>query len=69
MKKIRMNDTVELPDGATGKVLDVLITSGKKAYKIERSDTHEIQYFDHTKVLLKKRHIMNFIASLFSRKI
>lgn len=66
MKKIGKNDTVVLPDGCLGRALDVYSTAEGRMYKIQRMDNREIQYFDESKVVMKKRNLWNSLLTLFS---
>lgn len=60
------NDTVLLPDGTEGKVLERLITDNLIVYKIQIG--LEVQYFDEFKVTLKKRNRFNALKSFFGRR-
>lgn len=62
--KIRRNDIVLLPDGSEGKVLDTIATQGMEIYKINKQG-HE-DYFDESKVRLKKRHLLNLLLCFFN---
>jgi hypothetical protein len=64
-KDIRKRDTVVLPDGTFGEALEVFTTDHSKVYKIRRFDNEEVQYFDDSKVELRKRHVKNLFASWF----
>ncbi len=51
-------DRVTLMSGQVGEILECLPTI-PKTYRIRILDTHEIVYFDETKLTLKRKHILN----------
>ena len=62
--KIAKKDLVVLPDGSVGEAIEVFVANDSRVYKIKRSRSDEILYFDETKVQLK-RHIRNFLIDIF----
>lgn len=60
---------VTLPDGYSGKVLDIFNTNDGVVFKIKRPDTGEELYFDERKVTLKKRNIRNLLSDLLGMKL
>lgn len=63
--KAGKNDTVVLPDGSEGRILERLVTDNITVYKIRVGQ--EVKYFDEYKVTLKKRHLLNAVRNFFSR--
>lgn len=62
--KFRRNDLVVLPDDTEAKVLVVLNTENIHIYKVKRE--YSIDYFDESKLRLRKRSFMNFIFDFLS---
>lgn len=63
-ERVERLDTVTLPDGSIGRVVEVFVATQSRVYKIQRVDTDEIIYFDETKVTLKRRHFRNVLSKL-----
>lgn len=67
MSTIRKDDMVTLPDNSIGKVLEVYGSEGKHSFKIKRLDNNDIQYFDESKISLRRRHFKNLLAVFIKR--
>lgn len=51
-------DEVLLISGQLGKIMS-LVDEDVKTYRIKLKDSEEIAYFDETKLILKRKHMVN----------
>lgn len=60
-KKVRKKDIVVLLDGRLGQVLDLVTES---VFKIKILETEHVDYFEGSKVKLKKQYVLNQLKDL-----
>ena len=60
MKQIRIKDRVALLDGREARVVDVINVSQATVFKVQViARRKDIEYFDESKIRLKKQHLQN----------
>lgn len=68
MKQIRIKDRVALLDGREATVVDVITVSQVTVFKVQViARRRDIEYFDESKIRLKKQHLHNLLRDLFSQ--
>lgn len=68
MKQIRIKDRVALLDGREARVVDVINVSQATVFKVQViARRKDIEYFDESKIRLKKQHLHNLLRDVFSQ--
>jgi hypothetical protein len=64
MKRIRKRDVVALADGSFGRVVKIVTTNPQRVLKVESLNDNRVEYFDESKLMLKKQTLENRIKDL-----
>jgi len=68
MKQIRKKDKVSLLDGREAEVVDVINVSKETVFKVQViAARRDIEYFDKSKLRLKKQHVHNFLKDVIDQ--
>lgn len=68
MKQIRIKDRVALLDGREARVVDVINVSQATVFKVQViARRKDIEYFDESKIRLKKQHLQNRLRDVLSQ--
>lgn len=68
MKQIRIKDRVALLDGREARVVDVINVSQATVFKVQViAHRKDIEYFDESKIRLKKQHVQNLLRDVLSQ--
>lgn len=63
-KEMRKGDLVVLLDGREGKIMELVAIPPQKVFRIKVFDKGYIDYFEESKLRLKKQHFINALRDI-----